>query len=146
MAMMPLTRLWGSSRLSGSRSRFACNCSRFFGRNWSSGNCSWSSDSSRFSYSSLSSGNRSHFTSNCNRFSGNSLFSGSSWSSGNRSRFTSNYNRFTNSSWSSNNRIGARNLLLYYVAPNIWRHFYVKSVLYCMYGTQTNILEKCIAA
>jgi len=31
--------------------------------------------------------------------------------------------------------IGVCNLLLFYVAPDIWRNFYVKSVLCCMYGT-----------
>jgi len=31
--------------------------------------------------------------------------------------------------------IGICNVLLFYVAPDIWRNFYVKLVLYCMYGT-----------
>ena len=31
--------------------------------------------------------------------------------------------------------VGVRNLLLSYVAPDIWRNFYVKLVLFPMYGT-----------
>ena len=123
MKMMLMTQLGDSSCFFGNRSRFTCNCSRLCGRNHSSGNCSRSSDNSRFSFISLSFGNRSHFTSNCNRVSGNSLFSGSSCSSGNRFRLTSIYNRLTSSSWSSNNRVVVQNLLLSYVAPDILRHF-----------------------
>ena len=42
--------------------------------------------------------------------------------------------------------VGVRNLLLSYVVPDIWRNFYIKSVLCRMYSTYANILKKCIAA
>merc|ERR1740136_369280 len=42
-------------------------------------------------------------------------------------------------------QIGVCILLLFYVAPDIWRNFYVKLVLCRMYGTYANILEKCVA-
>jgi len=41
--------------------------------------------------------------------------------------------------------VGDRNLLFSYTAPDIWRNFYVKSVLCYMYGAD-KYPENCVAA